>query len=140
MNIFRPLKMTSHFIKDHNSWVTLIILEIQRLPYPNITKTNFSILFGVFSNFFIFESIKFCTKFQILRIVLEEFSTAFSTSFNPFKKWNLNPTHNRINSFVLNTPFLYPLKTSENLTVFWCFQGVEKECFRNKRVNLRFMN
>ena len=30
-----------------------------------------------------------------------------------------------IKTFVLNTPFLYPLKTSENLTVFWCFQGVE---------------
>ena len=25
--------------------------------------------------------------------------------------------------FVPNTPLLYPLKTSENLTVFWCFQG-----------------
>ena len=28
-----------------------------------------------------------------------------------------------INPFVLNSPFLYPLKTSGNLTVFWCFQG-----------------
>ena len=25
--------------------------------------------------------------------------------------------------FVPNKPFLYRLKTSENLTVFWCFQG-----------------
>ena len=33
-----------------------------------------------------------------------------------------------INPFAPNTPFLYPLKTSENLTVFWSFQGVEKEC------------
>ena len=31
-----------------------------------------------------------------------------------------------INPFVPNAPFLYPLKTSENLTVFWCFQGIEK--------------
>ena len=30
------------------------------------------------------------------------------------------------NPFVLNAPFLYPLKTSENRTVFWCFQGVKK--------------
>ena len=30
-----------------------------------------------------------------------------------------------INPFVPNAPFLYSLKTSENLTVF-CFQGVEK--------------
>ena len=28
--------------------------------------------------------------------------------------------------FVPCAPFLYPLKASENLTVFWCFQGVEK--------------
>ena len=31
---------------------------------------------------------------------------------------------NSFNLFVLNTPFLFPLKTLENLTtVFWCFQG-----------------
>ena len=30
---------------------------------------------------------------------------------------------NSFNLFVPNTHFLYPLKTSENLTVFWCFQG-----------------
>ena len=28
--------------------------------------------------------------------------------------------------YFLNAPFLYPLKASENLTVFWCFQWVEK--------------
>ena len=37
----------------------------------------------------------------------------------------INPT---LNPFVHNAPFLYPLKTSENLKVFWCFQGVEKGC------------
>ena len=26
-----------------------------------------------------------------------------------------------INPFVLNAQFLYPLKTSKNLTIFWCF-------------------
>ena len=39
-----------------------------------------------------------------------------------------------LNSFAPNAPFLYPLKTSKNLTVFWCFQGVEKGCIRNKWV------
>ena len=28
-----------------------------------------------------------------------------------------------INPFVFNVPFLYPLKTSENLKFLWCFQG-----------------
>ena len=32
------------------------------------------------------------------------------------------------NPFVPNAPFLYPLKTSENRKVFWCFQAAEKGC------------
>ena len=40
-----------------------------------------------------------------------------------------------INPFVPNAPFLYPLKTSENCNVFWCFQGIEKGCVGNKWVN-----
>ena len=39
------------------------------------------------------------------------------------------------NPFVPNASFLYPLKTEENLTVFWCFQGVEKGCIGNEWVN-----
>ena len=35
------------------------------------------------------------------------------------------------NSFVPNAPFLYPVKTSENLTNFCCLQGVEKGCTGN---------
>ena len=36
--------------------------------------------------------------------------------------------------FVPNAPFFYPLKTSENSKVFWCFQGVEKECIKLLRM------
>ena len=39
-----------------------------------------------------------------------------------------------INPFVPSAPFLYPLKTSENLTVFWCFQEVEKGRIGNEWV------
>ena len=38
--------------------------------------------------------------------------------------------------FVPNAPFLYLLKTSEKLTVFWCFQGVEKGCIGNEWVKV----
>ena len=31
-----------------------------------------------------------------------------------------------LNPFVPSASFLYPLKTSENLRVFWCFQGGRK--------------
>ena len=44
-------------------------------------------------------------------------------------KWSLNP-------FVPNAPFLYPLKTSENLMVFLCFHGVENRCIGNVWVNI----
>ena len=40
------------------------------------------------------------------------------------------------NPFVSNTPFLYPLKTSENLTIFRYFQGLKKGCIGNKWVNV----
>ena len=43
----------------------------------------------------------------------------------------LKVTRQLINPFVPNALFLYPLKTSENLTVFW---GVEKGCIGNKWV------
>ena len=40
------------------------------------------------------------------------------------------------NPFVASAPFLYPLKISENLPVFWCFQGLEKRCIGNKWFDL----
>ena len=41
------------------------------------------------------------------------------------------------NPFVSNAPLLYPLKTSENLTVFRCFQGVEEKCIGNEWIKMR---
>ena len=41
-----------------------------------------------------------------------------------------------INPFVPNAPFLYSL----NLTVFWCFQGIEKRCIGNKWVSNTSIN
>ena len=35
-------------------------------------------------------------------------------------------TFDLINPLQPSVAFLYPLKTSENLRVFWCFQGVQK--------------
>ena len=43
-------------------------------------------------------------------------------------------SNDSVNPFVPSAPFLYPLKTSENLKVFWCFQGVEKGCTGNEWV------
>ena len=40
------------------------------------------------------------------------------------------------NPFVPKAPFFYPLRTSENLTVFWCFYGIEKMCIGNEWVEV----
>ena len=40
-----------------------------------------------------------------------------------------------LDPFAPNLPFLYTLKTWKNLTVFWCFQGVEKWCIGSKWVD-----
>ena len=45
----------------------------------------------------------------------------------------------KFNSFISNAPFLCPLKTSENLTVFLCFQGVEKGCTGNEWGNTKLL-
>ena len=39
-----------------------------------------------------------------------------------------------INPFISNAPFLYSLKTSENLPGFLCFQGIEKGWIGNEWV------
>ena len=44
---------------------------------------------------------------------------------------------NMIKPFVPNTPFLYPLKTSENRLVFRYFQRIEKGCIENKWIKIK---
>ena len=53
-------------------------------------------------------------------------------------KEQLNPfVHSRLNPFVPNAPFIYPLKT-ESRKVFWCFLGLEKGCIGNEWVNREY--
>ena len=46
----------------------------------------------------------------------------------------MRKTQLHFNSFVPNTSFLYPVKTSENRKVFWCYKGIEKGCIENEWV------
>ena len=50
-----------------------------------------------------------------------------------------NPQENggitQFNPFVSIAPFLYPMETLENRTVFWCFRRVGKGCIGNEWVN-----
>ena len=40
----------------------------------------------------------------------------------------------QFNPFDTNAPLLYPLKTSENQKIFWCFREKEKGCIGNEWV------
>ena len=60
-----------------------------------------------------------CFKFLILHFMVFQFLWTIHTL-----------TH-----FFPNATFLYHLKTSENVKVFWCFQGVEKGCNGNEWID-----
>ena len=44
-----------------------------------------------------------------------------------------------ISPFIPNALFLYPLTTSKNLTVFWCYQGAEEGYIGNKWVEFNLL-
>ena len=59
--------------------------------------------------------------------------TVVGTSAAALKKFpNASVWWALFNPFVPNAPLFYPLKTSENHKVFWCFQVVEKGCIGNE--------
>ena len=62
---------------------------------------------------------------------MREFQENISNTQKSKIQLNFNP-------FVPNAPFLYLLKISDNLTVFWCFQGVEKGYIGNEYVKNTF--
>ena len=70
-----------------------------------------------------------CPLFRVLLYLqLSLFWSFENVSHSPLQVTFINP-------FVPNVPFLYPLKTSENLIVFCCFLGVEKGRIGKKWVN-----
>ena len=78
---------------------------------------------------------------SLLRASYLEFSKAFDYNFSWCSVESttiLKNNSKQFNRFVPNAPFLYPLNTFENLTIFWCFQGVEKRynklSFKRRRI------
>ena len=61
-----------------------------------------------------------------LEISVNNLETLFSLSVKFCNHLQRSGRYTSINPFVPNWPFLYPLKTSENRKVFWCFQEIEK--------------
>ena len=93
-------------------------------PYQGrIQNSNKRLIWSLFAKIVESRSL-FFTKRSILN-VWQGFKYA-SEYFNAFIS----------NPFVRSAPFLYPLKTSENCQIFWCFQGEEKGCIRNEWINV----
>ena len=100
------------------------------------------------SNYFVFKETLVCSQICTSTVWIELRSTTTATHCDTVRFLSYvfaitqSDTRNRVtavsisfNPVVSNTLFLYPLKTSENRKVFWCFQGIEKGCIRNKWVN-----
>ena len=75
--------------------------------------------------------------FWVLLLILEQLQlVVFISDFKHLlSDWNPD----NFNPLAPNLPFLYPLKISEILTVFWCFQGVEKGCIGKELVNTQLL-
>ena len=56
----------------------------------------------------------------------DQFKSVWEISNSWYRSDVLYGTFCCISSFVPNAALMYPLKTSENLMAFWCFQGIEK--------------
>ena len=74
-------------------------------------------------------------KTQNTQYILKNYFNLFS-NITILKLTNYsNENNGNVHPFIPNATFLYPLKTSEILAVFWCFHGVEKGHIGNKCVN-----
>ena len=61
----------------------------------------------------------------------------FSVIFSRYRKRHgLRMSVLHFNPFIPNAPFFYPLKTSENLTVFWCLMKYKKGALGKNCLNL----
>ena len=74
-------------------------------------------------------------------IFLNVVNRSFSNFLSHFPAWSpinfaQGNLHLIFNPVFPNALCLYSLKTSENITVFWCFHGVDKGCIANTWVSM----
>ena len=128
-------------------WSTILIVlwnlgQRCKLHSPSIHIFNFFEPFHIVnvnhSNLFEFHYVvtdRWCwvinENIEMCRLQSESYSEVVKISDDKeFKNSWISPE--KINSFVPNAPFLYPLRTSKNRKFFWSFQRVEKRCIGNK--------
>ena len=110
---------------NHTKCLSFIFKYFRRNSLQKIVAATLS-SFSIFHwSIFVLQEYTNCQIFKLdLFRIVDNPSRTFEYSFS---------NYDMINPFVPSTPFLYPLKISENLTVF-CFQGVEKGCTGNEWV------
>ena len=77
----------------------------------------------------------FCELYEIFQNTFFSNNTSRAIAF-ALNFFNKTVHQDSINPFIPNATFLHPLKTLENLTVFWCFKGIQKGCIGNKCVKI----
>ena len=109
-------------VRDHHEISLLISSDFKRINYPLWNhQTTYSFLM-ISGGWKLINSLNI--KTEIWRRSVSGQTASLLDWFNPF---------------VPKVTFLDPLKTLENLTVFWCFQGVEKGCIGNKWVKVLYL-
>ena len=112
----------------------LIIQDITTEKTPIVSSKNDSnkIVLHNFSN------LVFKILFQIQYQQIHKLNLPALTPSNTYLiTLLLTEWKHSLNSCVPNTPFLYPLKTSESLMIFWCFQEVKKGVLGTNGFGLR---
>ena len=142
--------MSSTFLDLPAIWLYILYFHFMNFYFFQYSKTIFKFCCARLI-FFVFQKniyIKTYTNMLISRcrqdkvLVSNNFKwkklimlNVFTLKWKKIKSSFFCKRHGHFKLFVPNAPFLYTLKT-KNLTVFWCFQGVENSCIENKWVNM----
>ena len=139
--MYEAAKSASFSLKNFSFW---FIYKVTRRQSTSNFQKNEHFYSLIRKRMYVYQGVRnavlcFLVTF-VLRFVLLPYSNEaiFSWTFKfEITFWILNST---INPFVSNATLLYILKTSENFTVFLCFQGAEKGCIWNIWVNSTIAN
>ena len=134
---FRPL-INRHFILQ-KLWDKVFKNGLGEICRKQLLKNLkwYGLLKVVFHKFHLIHSWILCPIYPSqIRKLYESFKQDLLINNKNFMRRICNKISKLINPFVPNAPYGY----APNLTVFWCFQGVEKGCIGNEWVKKTLFN
>ena len=114
----------------------VVMNEILINPWPSLFYSRYEVIYFPCQHKLVTQS--FHCKFHLFFQQLMPQSSRFTA--HALFPAQVETLHTFFNPFFPKAPFFYPLKTSENRKVFWCFQGVEKGCIGNEWVKIKVTN